>query len=1174
VKIEAVAQAGRSYAFQANTVADDRVLLVLYPGVVSKGLVSLETVKKAGGWGEVKVDPPMFAKRLAYANYPTASHDVIESKDFDPNQPRDRNGRWLGVAIYDPSVERLQDAFRWDAGALDRFIEKNDTGSGCDDIAAAVEDRWSIPQVFGRYNSERHSWNETDTGVIVDLARYVFGEPASVFVMKRSDKRASAYSAETSSDDDAWDFKALVRHVRTPEGAAKYGQRIGEVIRADIPKIPFIHKSDLSNGGRERTREVSKDDYVGAWLEGERRLTDLRNRQSSPKGLYAKLEGLTCQAWQSTRSEWGGMTIDSHTGEPLAADAQAYALTVKPPGMDSVTVPIDTDEAAFDQAMHDALERFSKELRYQQHYLGIFRNDDIGMIEFDPVLVVDTLYDVETIGAYTHAVGGAYCFADGLGYWPPHIKETKDAGLQGTGTVAHASHSSTQGGTVADRARGLAGLNGRAGAGRPEVKTRHVRDVGYWHLPYGTPLAEGEKPGDRQQSEHVDASPLGTSLDKFITKVHAEELKIGDVVMREGKAHVITKVEVKDDGVHVHTLDAYAKPLKYLSDRRELWEKIANIATVVMALLGMFQVNLAPEDHHEPNHEPTGVVQVDSRHGAGGEHETEHPEDPELPHAHVGRDDTLHADASATNPMDDTIRITRPDGKIVTVNMNYALRLIERSQAYQQTGMKQAALLLEEKIIRHVRTPEGAKKYGQRIGTIIVRDVPLTHLQVVGEHPDASSGWSYLMSTENWKRNRYEIGPMADGGFGIYRRGAKTPLMTGDDEEDLLEDFDTHLGSPKKPARVVSPKAEKYTNVTVTPLAGKWKVEAPGGDVYEVRKGPSYSGFKWIASLLEAESPKAQWGIHGDTPEAILAELDLNYDSKWVEKFPIGKPPKKQKVPYKIGAPAADPVRVEYASTHYKEDIENWYDNYLSRTDPIKKTMSKSQFVAVVQRNLVSEFKKAEKSAVTYVPDIQVLQGILKDGRLKSQFETGTSEGLLDRGLRRRVESKEYKQLNVPREIKDELRPIYGSTEPDPKHLSSASQYGTVILKLKPEIADRTTMCLGDSLDSGLTPIPIKGFSSDEVWAAVSTDFLESAMADAYTSAKTKVTGKPPKDKKRGWWDLPEYTEIQVHGGLTLDDIASIGFLDTTEVSNEEFKRIKQLLDRAGIPHYIEKRAR
>jgi hypothetical protein len=39
------------------------------------------------------------------------------------------------------------------------------------------------------------------------------------------------------------------------------------------------------------------------------------------------------------------------------------------------------------------------------------------------VLVVDTAAEVEQIGAYTRAVGGAYHFRSGDGYWPPHVAE-------------------------------------------------------------------------------------------------------------------------------------------------------------------------------------------------------------------------------------------------------------------------------------------------------------------------------------------------------------------------------------------------------------------------------------------------------------------------------------------------------------------------------------------------------------------------------------------------------------------------------------------------------------------------------------------------------------------------------------------------------------------------------
>jgi hypothetical protein len=42
------------------------------------------------------------------------------------------------------------------------------------------------------------------------------------------------------------------------------------------------------------------------------------------------------------------------------------------------------------------------------------------------VLVVNNLDDVESVGAYTHAIGGAYHFQSGDGFWPPHIADVQE----------------------------------------------------------------------------------------------------------------------------------------------------------------------------------------------------------------------------------------------------------------------------------------------------------------------------------------------------------------------------------------------------------------------------------------------------------------------------------------------------------------------------------------------------------------------------------------------------------------------------------------------------------------------------------------------------------------------------------------------------------------------------
>ena len=48
----------------------------------------------------------------------------------------------------------------------------------------------------------------------------------------------------------------------------------------------------------------------------------------------------------------------------------------------------------------------------------------ISRIDIDPVAIVDSVDQVERVGAYTRAIGGAYRFSDGNGYWPPHVPDS------------------------------------------------------------------------------------------------------------------------------------------------------------------------------------------------------------------------------------------------------------------------------------------------------------------------------------------------------------------------------------------------------------------------------------------------------------------------------------------------------------------------------------------------------------------------------------------------------------------------------------------------------------------------------------------------------------------------------------------------------------------------------
>jgi hypothetical protein len=194
-----------------------------------------------------------------------------------------------------------------------------------------------------------------------------------------------------------------------------------ELRRRRIRVHPQITREMFSNPDTPRTRAVSAVEFQQIADRGRVKLESLRAKASPPTGLDKDWKKITDDAWEQTRESWGGATYDAHTGKALPQGVDAYALTVKPAGMDSVSVPTGASREAFEEAMNAARKKFAKELSYQQHYLGVFNDADSGRIDFDPVLVVNSRTDSEEIGAYTKNVGGAYNFSDGNGYWPPHV---------------------------------------------------------------------------------------------------------------------------------------------------------------------------------------------------------------------------------------------------------------------------------------------------------------------------------------------------------------------------------------------------------------------------------------------------------------------------------------------------------------------------------------------------------------------------------------------------------------------------------------------------------------------------------------------------------------------------------------------------------------------------------
>jgi hypothetical protein len=211
-----------------------------------------------------------------------------------------------------------------------------------------------------------------------------------------------------------------------------------ELAKAGVPEVTPITANTLSNPTTPRSREVSAEEFAALAVQGKEKLAPRWDNASEPMITSGEvLDELKNTAWDSVQTEWGGMTVDAHDAQAIDP-SEGFSLTVKHPGMDTVSIPIQgSTQDDFNAAMDEAMRRFGGDengpLWMEGAHLGIFRNEDTGNFEIDPTLMLDSVDDVEQIGAYANSVGGAFNYADGLGYWPPHIAEGAPGGGQAEG---------------------------------------------------------------------------------------------------------------------------------------------------------------------------------------------------------------------------------------------------------------------------------------------------------------------------------------------------------------------------------------------------------------------------------------------------------------------------------------------------------------------------------------------------------------------------------------------------------------------------------------------------------------------------------------------------------------------------------------------------------------------
>jgi hypothetical protein len=173
---------------------------------------------------------------------------------------------------------------------------------------------------------------------------------------------------------------------------------------------------------------------------------------------------------------------------------------------------------------------------------------------------------------------------------------------------------------------------------------------------------------------------------------------------------------------------------------------------------------------------------------------------------------------------------------------------------------------------------------------------------------------------------------------------------------------------------------------------------------------------------------------------------------------------------------------------------------------------------------------------------------IIRTGRLLNQFETGTTGGLLDLNARRSVEAGLW--ATGP-EAGGAQRPIYGYLSGTME--ATSAQYGDVVLRLRPTVRPRTTFTFGDSLDE--TTLGIRPTVAGEPLTR------PTALAAQRDTDPLRL-GSLADVESRGY---ATYTEAQVHGGVTLEDIHEVVFTNGVIPSPQ----VRATLETARIPWRI-----
>jgi hypothetical protein len=236
-----------------------------------------------------------------------------------------------------------------------------------------------------------------------------------------------------------------------------------------------------------------------------------------------------------------------------------------------------------------------------------------------------------------------------------------------------------------------------------------------------------------------------------------------------------------------------------------------------------------------------------------------------------------------------------------------------------------------------------------------------------------------------------------------------------------------------------------------------------------------------------------------------------------------------------------DGINKQSGGKEYTDLPADWE---MDRVDKIEGNYNWFENLTPQQQQTVRDTISTTSQKPTYVRMMPYGLGqTTRDGRMKNVHETRSKD---DRYLDQRSDY-EREVMGIDPGTPDEYKPIYGYVG----DIGTADAYGPVAVKLKPQVRQRTTATVGDSLNGLAQPYGVDKLPD------LSHDQM---MANIYGGVN--VQNHLPHGS------IFDYMEAQIHGGVSLDDIDSVHVdLEPGETLDDMFEpsTLATLHDR-GIP--------